>query len=77
MLNLPLNRFLPRGAAGPATAKRMVAPEYDQIPRPVRWSFIAFAAVLPFEAVNLAFTSSTFSLAKLPAVVFFACYFFY
>jgi O-antigen ligase len=77
MLNVAINRFLPRGVAGSTTAKRIAAPEYDQIPRPVRWSFIAFAAVLPFEAANLAFTSSTFSLAKLPGVVFFACYFFY
>lgn len=77
MLNVAINRFQPRGVARSTTAKRIAAPEYDQIPRLVQWSFIAFAAVLPFEAANLAFTSSTFSLAKLPGVAFFACYFFY
>jgi O-antigen ligase len=78
MLNVALNRFLPRGSARRSTtAQRYAAPEYDQIPWPVRWSFIAFVAVLPFEAVNVAFASSTFSLARLSGVVFFACYFFY
>jgi O-antigen ligase len=77
MLNVAINRLLPGGADRSTTAKRSVSPEYDQIPPIVRWSFIAFAAVLPFEAANLAFTSSTFSLAKLPGVVFFVCYFFH
>ena len=47
------------------------------IPLAVHWAFIGFVATLPFEAANLAFTSSAFSLAKLSGLLFLGCYFFY
>lgn len=57
--------------------KRLVLPARDKVPAIVRWSFIAFVATLPFEAADLGFTSSSFSLAKLSGLTFFVCYFFY
>lgn len=50
-------------------------PEYGGVPTIVRWSFIGFAAALPFEAINLSFTS--FSPARLSGLPFIAAYFFF
>jgi len=75
MLNVTAVR--PTGFALEGGAERSELAAYQKVPASVRWSFMAFAAVLPFEAANLAITSSTFSIAKLAALFFFASYFFY
>ncbi len=49
--------------------------DYAEIPKIVRWSFIGFFGVLPFEAVSLSFTS--FSLAKLSGLPLIVAYFFF
>lgn len=53
------------------------APVAWPIPLVVRASIIALAASLPFEAADLGFTSSSFSLAKLSGLLFVASYFFF
>ena len=47
------------------------------IPVAVRWSALALAASLPFEAADLGFTSSSFSFAKISGLLFIASYFFF
>lgn len=71
-----LNRAPARPQPG-ARPRPALSPDYLEIPSVVRWSFIAFAAALPFEAADLAFTSSTFSLAKLSGLLFLGCYIFF
>jgi O-antigen ligase len=46
-------------------------------PLMVYWFFLLFISTIPFEAADLGFTSSSFSLSKLTGVVFFASYFLY
>ncbi|MGH7828205.1 MAG: O-antigen ligase family protein [Candidatus Binatia bacterium] len=58
-------------------AKRLVLPARREIPKIVRWSLIAFSATLPFEAADLGFASSSFSLAKLAGLGFLGAYFFH
>jgi len=48
-----------------------------RIPLVVRWSMFGLAASLPFEAADLGFASSSFSLAKLFGLLFVASYFFF
>jgi O-antigen ligase len=43
----------------------------------VRWLFVAYAASLPFEAMDLGFASSSLSLAKISGLLFIAAYLFY
>jgi O-antigen ligase len=73
MLTAPTTVHAPRGR------RVRVAPpaDYLYVPTIVRWSFIGFAGALPFEATSLAFTSSTFSLAKLSGLMFIGCYLFF
>lgn len=71
MLNLAAGR--PQQGARPRPAAP--SPDYLEIPTVVRWSFIAFAGALPFEAADLAFTS--YSLAKLSGLLFLGCYLFF
>jgi O-antigen ligase len=51
--------------------------EYRRIPRAVRWSFIAFAAAMPFEATEFAFNTSAISVARVTGLLFIASYLFY
>lgn len=70
--------MLKLAAARPQPGARPIpapSPDYLEIPAVVRWSFIAFAGALPFEAADLSFTS--FSLAKLSGLLFLACYLFF
>jgi len=53
------------------------AARVKSIPTIVRWSFLLFVFTIPFEAADLAFTSGSFSLARLTALFFFAIYCFY
>ena len=62
-------------AARAGYARAVPHSDYADIPPIVRWSFIGFAAALPFEAVSFSFTS--FSLAKLAGLAFIAAYFFF
>jgi O-antigen ligase len=51
--------------------------EYRSIPAVVRWSFLVFVGTMPLEAANVAIASSTFSVARLSGLGFFACYLFF
>ena len=62
---------------GGARTRPTASPDYFHIPKIVRWSFIGFAGVLPFESANVAFASSTFSVARLSGLLFIACYLFF
>jgi O-antigen ligase len=46
-----------------------------QIPFVIHWSFVLFVFTIPFEAADLGFTSSNFTVAKLAGGLFFALYF--
>lgn len=48
--------------------------EYKQVPASVRWSFMGFAAAIPFEGASIA---ESLSLSKLSGLVFIACYLFF
>ena len=60
-----------------AQSARMAMVVGRPIPVAVRWSALALAGSLPFEAADLGFTSSSFSLAKISGLLFIASYFFY
>lgn len=62
-------------ALGPASG--LSASVTLPIPLLVRSAVIALAASLPFEAADLGFTSSSFSLAKVSGLLFVASYFFF
>lgn len=50
--------------------------DYYRIPAIVRWSFIGFVGTMPLEAAELPIVS-TFSIARLSGLAFFACYLFF
>lgn len=77
MLKLAARRFRGRPMGRDVDAETAPHADYCEIPPAVRWSFIGFVAALPFEAANLAFTSSAFSLAKLSGLIFLGCYLFF
>ena len=77
MLMFAARRFRGSPLAQDVDAENASLADYYQIPLAVRWSFIGFVAALPFEAANLAFTSSAFSLAKLSGLIFLGCYLFF
>jgi O-antigen ligase len=62
---------MPREAVLRANAVRQ---EYEQVPTAVRWSFIGFAAVIPFEAAAI---GTSLSVSKLSGVFFIVCYLFF
>jgi O-antigen ligase len=51
--------------------------DYYSVPAIVRWSFIVFAATMPLEAADIPIASSTFSVARLSGLAFFASYLFF
>ncbi|HZA55516.1 MAG TPA: O-antigen ligase family protein, partial [Candidatus Udaeobacter sp.] len=66
---------MPREAVLHATAaRRETLLEYQEVPTVVRWSFIGFAAVIPFEAATI---GTSLSVSKLSGVFFIACYLFF
>jgi O-antigen ligase len=69
---------LPRRAAPRVSAARPgPLADYYRIPAVVRWSFIGFIGTMPLEAADLPITSSTFSVARLAGLAFFASYIFF
>jgi O-antigen ligase len=66
---------LHRGPARIVYSQPVPRSDYAEVPKIVRWSFIGFFGVLPFEAVSLSFTS--FSVAKLSGVPLIVAYFFF
>ncbi len=63
--------------AGRAPSARTPTVIRRPIPTLVRWSALALAGSLPFEAADLGFTSSSFSFAKISGLLFIASYFFF
>jgi O-antigen ligase len=57
-----------------SAAQRATLLEYENVPRAVRWAFIAFAAVIPFEGASIA---TSLSVSKLSGVFFIVCYLFF
>jgi len=56
---------------------RHSAGRVNSIPRLVEWSYHLFVFTIPFEHADLPFTSSSFSLTKAAALIFFGFYFYY
>lgn len=54
--------------------RRAPLSEYQMVPPAVRWSFIGFAAAIPFEGASIA---ASLSVSKLSGVIFIACYLFF
>ena len=78
---MPVSQSLHRELWSPSPSRaqsaRMATIVGRPIPTAVRWSALALAASLPFEAASLGFTSSSFSFAKLSGLLFIASYFFF
>ena len=55
-------------------AVRYIVIRSKTAPIPVRWSFLLFVLTIPFESMDLSFTSASRSLAKLSGFLFFGCY---
>ena len=53
---------------------RYVVMRSKTVPIPVRWSFLLFVLTIPFESMDVGFTSDSVSLAKLSGFLFFGCY---
>ena len=70
-------RFARRGVARAFEARSDSLSDYYRIPAVVRWSFIGFVGAMPLEAADVAIASSTFSVARLSGLLFFACYLFF
>jgi O-antigen ligase len=65
-----------RSLSAAASPKRIVFVSVPavRVPAVIRWPFLLFVFTLPFEAADLGFTSSTFSLTKISGLLFFvAC----
>jgi O-antigen ligase len=73
-----LSAIAQHAARGPilrvSAAQRATLLEYERVPTAVRWSFIAFAAAIPFEGASIA---TSLSVSKLSGVFFIACYLFF
>jgi O-antigen ligase len=77
MLTAAAAQFPQRGASRVGGARPTPLADYYRIPAIVRWSFIGFVGTMPLEAADLPIASSTFSVARLSGLVFFACYLFF
>ena len=60
-----------------ATADRYVLLSLNSVPSLVRWSFIIFAFMLPFEAADLTFITGGASIARVVGLSFFLVYVWY
>jgi O-antigen ligase len=74
MLTRTVERWSAR-APRASQARSALLSDYYSVPTIVRWSFLAFTAAMPLEAVDLPFTSA--SPAKLTGLLFIGCYLFF
>lgn len=63
-------------SAAPQAVAFGIGPRH-QLPLVIRWCFLLFVFTIPFEAAELSFTTSSFSLSKMTGMLFFAVYFFH
>lgn len=66
----------PVSSAAPQAVILGIGPRH-QLPVVIRWCFLVFVFTIPFEAAELSFTTSSFSLSKMTGMLFFAVYFFH